>query len=49
MAGYLQMENDAVEKHVYYKGEIFAMSGAGARHTTIPISITRREFAPTGY
>ena len=25
---YLEMENRAVEKHEYYKGEIFAMSGA---------------------
>ncbi len=26
---YLEMENAASEKHEYYKGEIFAMSGAG--------------------
>ena len=26
---YLEMENEALEKHEYYKGEIFAMSGAG--------------------
>ncbi len=36
---YLQMENEAVEKHEYYKGEIFAMSGAGARHNIISINI----------
>ncbi len=29
---YLQMEGEALEKHEYYKGEIFAMSGAGIRH-----------------
>ncbi len=36
---YLQMENAAVEKHEYYNGEIFAMSGAGARHNIISINI----------
>ena len=36
---YLQMENAAVEKHEYYKGEIFAMSGAGNRHNIISINI----------
>ena len=36
---YLQMENEAVEKHEYYKGEIFAMSGAGNRHNIISINI----------
>ncbi len=36
---YLQMENEAVEKHEYYKGEIFAMSGAGPRHNIISINI----------
>ena len=25
---YLEMENAAPEKHEYYKGEVFAMSGA---------------------
>jgi Uma2 family endonuclease len=33
------MENEAVEKHEYYKGEILAMSGAGARHNIIAINI----------
>lgn len=32
---YLEMENAATEKHEYYKGEIFAMSGAKVRHNTI--------------
>ena len=36
---YLEMENAAVEKHEYYKGEIFAMSGAGPRHNIISINI----------
>ncbi|MEO8413776.1 MAG: Uma2 family endonuclease [Ginsengibacter sp.] len=36
---YLQMENEAVEKHEYYKGEIFDMSGAGNRHNIIAINI----------
>ena len=36
---YLQMENEALEKHEYYKGEIFAMSGAGNRHNIIAINI----------
>ena len=39
IAEYLQMENEAVEKHEYYKGEIFAMGGAGARHNIISINI----------
>lgn len=32
---YLEMENAATEKHEYYKGEIFAMSGAKVPHNTI--------------
>lgn len=36
---YLEMENDSLEKHEYYKGEIFAMSGAGNRHNIISINI----------
>ena len=32
---YLEMENAAVEKHEYYKGEIFAMSGAKVPHNII--------------
>ena len=32
---YLEMENAALEKHEYYKGEVFAMSGAKVPHNTI--------------
>lgn len=32
---YLEMENAATEKHEYYRGDIFAMSGAKVRHNTI--------------
>jgi len=32
---YLEMENTSIEKHEYYKGEIFAMSGAKMPHNTI--------------
>lgn len=32
---YLEMENAADEKHEYYKGEIFAMSGAKVSHNRI--------------
>ncbi|CAN5389819.1 hypothetical protein BH10BAC2_BH10BAC2_44590 [soil metagenome] len=32
---YLEMENTAIEKHEYYKGEIFAMSGAKVPYNRI--------------
>jgi Uma2 family endonuclease len=32
---YLQFENASDQKHEYYKGEIFAMAGAGLRHNLI--------------
>lgn len=32
---YLEMENAALEKHEYYKGEVFAMSGAKIPHIKI--------------
>ncbi len=32
---YLEMENASMEKHEYYKGEIFAMSGAKMPHNAI--------------
>lgn len=32
---YLEMENAATEKHEYYRGEIFAMSGAKLNHNKI--------------
>ena len=35
IAEYLAIENASVEKHEYYKGEIFTMSGASPRHNVI--------------
>ena len=35
IAEYLEMENDAVEKNEYYKGEVFSMSGALMKHNKI--------------
>jgi Uma2 family endonuclease len=32
---YLAMEKDSLEKHEFFRGEIFAMAGAGARHNVI--------------
>lgn len=32
---YLEMENASMEKHEYYKGEIFAMSGAKVPHNIV--------------
>ena len=32
---YLEMENASLEKHEYYKGEVFAMSGAKVPHNKI--------------
>jgi len=32
---YLEMENSSIEKHEYYKGEIFAMSGAKMPHNSL--------------
>jgi len=36
---YLEMENASIEKHEYYKGEIFAMSGAKVAHVIISDNI----------
>jgi Uma2 family endonuclease len=36
---YLEMENKVLEKHEYYKGEIFTISGASARHNIISVNI----------
>lgn len=36
---YLEMENAATEKHEYYRGEIFAMSGAKMQHNIISANI----------
>src|SRR6185437_7975906 len=32
---YLEMENTSIEKHEYYKGEVFARSGAKVAHNAI--------------
>jgi Uma2 family endonuclease len=32
---YLEMENASAEKHEYYRGEIFAMSGAKSKHNIV--------------
>ena len=37
---YLQMEETSPEKHEYYRGEIFLMSGARVAHTMIAVNIT---------
>lgn len=36
---YLEMENDSDEKHEYYKGEIFAMSGSKVPHNIISTNL----------
>lgn len=36
---YLDMENAAVEKHEYYRGEVFAMSGAKVPHNRITANL----------
>jgi Uma2 family endonuclease len=38
---YLSMERAAEEKHEYYKGEVFAMSGASPAHNDIAYNISR--------
>src|SRR2546428_4925824 len=35
IAEYLEMENTSLEKHEYYKGEVFAMAGAKVPHNII--------------
>jgi len=42
---YLEMENTSIEKHEYYKGEIFAMSGAKMPHNTISKNLLGTLFA----
>ena len=34
-----QMEREALEKHEYYTGEVFAMSGVSPRHNVISVNI----------
>jgi Uma2 family endonuclease len=36
---YLAMERVSIEKHEYFRGEIFNMAGAGGRHNIISINI----------
>ena len=36
---YLEMENAATEKHEYYQGGIFAMSGARSQHNVVVINM----------
>jgi Uma2 family endonuclease len=38
---YLAMERASTEKHEYYRGEIFAMSGASLRHNRIQMNFLR--------
>ncbi len=38
---YLEAERAAIEKHEYYNGEIFAMSGASPQHNDITFNINR--------
>ena len=38
---YLEMERASEEKHEYYKGEVFAMSGASIKHNVIAYNINR--------
>jgi phenylacetic acid degradation protein/carnitine operon protein CaiE len=37
---YLEMQSYSLQKHEYYDGEIFAMSGARADHNTIAVNLT---------
>ena len=39
---YLSLEREATEKHEYFEGEIFAMSGAGRPHNRIFVNIIAR-------
>ena len=36
---YLEMESNSIEKHEYYRGEIFAMAGASIQHNIISVNI----------
>ncbi len=53
---YLTLENGDIEKHEYYRGEIFAMSGAKVAHnmnsrnllTILTIKLRGKECQPSG-
>src|SRR6266699_916670 len=36
---YLEIENNSVEKHEYYEGEVFAMSGTKVPHNIIAVNL----------
>ena len=36
---YLQFEKNSLEKHEYFRGEVFAMAGAGRRHNVISSNV----------
>lgn len=36
---YLSLEERSLQKHEYYRGEIFAMAGAGERHNIISVNL----------
>jgi len=38
---YLRFEEESMEKHEYYQGEIFAMSGASSNHNIIFVNLLR--------
>ncbi len=40
-AEYLAAERQATEKHEYYKGQVFAMSGASYRHNQVTSNLSR--------
>jgi Uma2 family endonuclease len=37
---YLELERNSAEKHEFYRGEIFDMSGASSRHNIIAVNLT---------
>ncbi len=36
---YLQLEHASLDKHEYYRGELFAMAGAGRVHNIISVNL----------
>ncbi|MGC4099865.1 Uma2 family endonuclease [Ferruginibacter sp.] len=39
---YLEAERNAAEKHEYYQGEVFAMSGASVKHNIIQMNVAEQ-------